>query len=87
MGSVSEYRKAIGAALGGLVGLVALFIPGVADTLGPEVIAAIATVLATVLAYKFPNSRGGVNVSDLADVAIKQLGEEGAATMVRAAKP
>ena len=52
---MKQYRKAIAAALTGLVAVVALFVPGIKDTLTPEAIAAIAGVGATVLVYALPN--------------------------------
>lgn len=53
---MSAYSKAIGAFLTGLVQLIALFYPPVADFLGPEVLAAITMVISTGLVYWLTNT-------------------------------
>jgi len=55
---MKRYRKAIVAALTGVVGLVAMFVPQVAEVLGPEQIAAVATVAATAMVWLVPNEEG-----------------------------
>ena len=52
---MKQYRKAIAAALTGVVAIVALFVPGIKDTLTPEAITAIAGVGGTLLVYLVPN--------------------------------
>ncbi|MEM9969505.1 MAG: hypothetical protein AAF762_00180 [Pseudomonadota bacterium] len=52
---LAEYRKAFAAGITGIVGVAALFVPGVADMLSEEVVMAIATVAATVVVYAVPN--------------------------------
>ena len=53
---MDRYRKAIAAGITGIVGVAALFIPGIADYASPEAITAISTVIATVLVYAIPNA-------------------------------
>lgn len=68
---MGRYAKAIAAAITGLVGLVAMFAPGVREFATPEAIAAVSTVVSTVLVYLVPNTFGGVNVNDLADATVE----------------
>ncbi len=56
MTRLAEFRKAIAAALVGLVGLAAFFVPGVEEAVGPEVIQAVAAILATLAVWRFPNA-------------------------------
>lgn len=56
MSRLAEYRKMIAAALAGLVGVVAFFVPGVEEAVGGEVIQAVAAILATLAVWKFPNA-------------------------------
>lgn len=49
------YAKAIAAFLTGAVGFIAMFVPGVTDTVTPEVIAAITTLASAFFVYLIPN--------------------------------
>lgn len=53
---MERYRKAIAAAITGVVSLIALFIPTVRDIATPEVIAAASALAATALVYAVPNA-------------------------------
>lgn len=66
---LAEYRKAIAAAISGAVGLAANFIPGVEAYATPELIAAVATVLATATVYLVPNAPIGDVVEGTAEPA------------------
>jgi uncharacterized protein involved in cysteine biosynthesis len=63
---LSEYAKAIAAFLAALVGLVALFVPSVGDTITPDIIVGIALVAAPIFVFAVPNKREGFNVATLA---------------------
>jgi len=52
----AKYRKAIAAALTGVLGLAAMFVPEARDALSVEGISAIAGIVATVLVYVVPNA-------------------------------
>lgn len=49
------YNKAIAAFLTGAVGVASMFVPGIEGIVTPEIIAAVTTILATVLVYAVPN--------------------------------
>ena len=52
---LARYRKAFAAAIPGVLGVVALFIPGADAILSDEQIMAIATLASTALVYAVPN--------------------------------
>ena len=52
---MNRYRKAIVAALTGLVGLAALWVPQIREVITPETIGAIATIAGTFLVWRVPN--------------------------------
>lgn len=49
------YRKAFAAAISGVVGVLALFIPGVADFMSEQFVMTLASIAATVSVYAVPN--------------------------------
>lgn len=51
-------QKAVVAAIGGAVSLIALWFPGVEDVVTPEIVASIAAIVTAVLVYLVPNSKG-----------------------------
>jgi hypothetical protein len=55
---MQKYNKAIVAVIGGVVALLAPAIPGIEDTVSPEVIQAIATIATPVFVYAIPNIEG-----------------------------
>jgi hypothetical protein len=56
MSRLAQYRKAIAAALSGVLGVAAFFMPGIVEAISPEVIASVSALLATVLVWIVPNA-------------------------------
>jgi hypothetical protein len=52
---MTMYAKAITAFLTGVVGVVAMFVPGVEAFATPEMIAAVTAIVSTILVYAIPN--------------------------------
>lgn len=73
-------RKAIAAAIGGLVGYAGHYIPGLSDLIGPEIINLASLVLSVLGSYFITNRVAGFNVNDLAKFVLDAMDGEAEVT-------